>query len=85
MMLRGVAHVVNYGRGIASETKQYLKEKKESNNSKNQDENDDQSSENANDEDWELDDALEDTDSRRESLPSYEQTQAEQPLDRVVR
>jgi hypothetical protein len=84
MLLRGVAHIVNYGRGIASETEQYYKEKKEaklragfqsdSADSGQPDENDE--------DDWTLDDAI-DEDGAEESEqrpPSYEAAQEDELL-----
>ena len=84
MLLRGVAHIVNYGRGIAAETEQYYKEKKEakigaslpsdSADSEQPDENDE--------DDWALDDAIDDdgADEPAKRPPSYEAAQADELL-----
>ena len=84
MLLRGVAHIVNYGRGIASETEQYYKEKKEAKLGAGlQIESADPGQPDENDEDdWALDDAI-DEDGADESgrrPPSYEAAQADELL-----
>lgn len=89
MLLRGVAHVVNYGRGIASETKQYYKEKKEAEagvagtseagDAAYLDNNEDEA-------DWALDDAIDRDkfDEAEEGLPSYEAAPGDELLQSSI-
>ena len=69
--------MVNYGRGIASETKQYYKEKKEAEAAIGNTSEADNAERLDNDEDendWALDDAIDrdDLDEANQDLPSYE-------------
>ena len=88
MLLRAAGHLVNYGRGIASETKQFYKERKEAGTAVNdkppstdvehlEDEDDE--------DDWALDDAIDEIDGRKDQEqrpPPYEVAQEEQLLNR---
>lgn len=90
MLLRGAAHIVNYGRGIASETKQYYKERKEygttiDDNAPNEVK---YSEGEADEADWALDDAIDDetktVNEQGQAPPPYDAAQEDKLLDRSI-
>lgn len=86
MLLRGVAHIVNYGRGIASETKQYYKEKRETEaagaTTSEADDVGQLERNEADEDDWALDDTIAGNyaDETKEQPPAYDAARGDELL-----